>query len=272
MSFSRAKRSPELPPERPPTLPSDRDFDASLKWSAILHVLALLAIVIKSTVFPGTPTPYVPTLRVDIVGLPDILKKDLKDVSSTKEVSDILKKAEQDAAKIKPKKLPPIAKTEPVEPDDMALKPKPADSKEKAREKRLHDAMAAMDRIKALAKLARETSAPQIKGNKISKGTSLSGDAKESDQQNYYDSVLSRLRENWALPMYLSRQNLSAQVQICIDARGRLHSFRFVKGSGNTQFDDAVKRALEESAPFPVPPGEVAFNVLVNGIIFGFPL
>src|SRR6185312_11718076 len=108
-------------------------------------------------------------------------------------------------------------------------------------------------------------------GNKISKGTSVSGEAKESDQANYYDSVLQRLRDNWALPIWLTRQNFSAQVQIFIDARGRLHGYRFVRVSGNAKFDDAVKRSLEESDPFPAPPRELSGNVLVNGITFGFP-
>ena len=271
MPIFRARRSPDLPPDHPPTLPSDRDYDTGLKWSLGLHVAAILAIVVKSLVFPSTTTPYVPTLRVDIVGLPDILKKDLNTVPATKEVSEILKKAEQDAEKIKPKKLPPIAiKKEIAEPDEMALKPKQSAAEiEKAREKKLK---AALDRMKALAKISRDTSAPPIKGNKISKGTSLSADARESEQNNYYDSVVGQLRGNWSLPVYLSRQNLSAKVQVYIDARGRLHSFRFVQLSGNPQFDDAVKRALQESAPFPAPPQELSSNMLVNGIIFGFPL
>jgi TolA protein len=271
MFMTRARHGSELPPDHPPTLPSDRDYQAGLKWSVLAHAAALAAIIIKSVVFPGTATPYVPTLRVDVVGLPDILKKDLNNTPATKEVSEILKKAAEEAEKIKPKKMPPLPiKKEIAEPDEMALKPKQsAAEKEKARDKKLR---AAMDRMKALAKISRETSAPVVKGNKISKGSSLSGDAKESEQTNYYDSILERLRGNWALPIYLSRQNLSAQVQIYIDARGRLHGFRFVRLSGNPQFDDAVKRALQESAPFAPPPDDLSSNVLVNGIIFGFPL
>jgi outer membrane biosynthesis protein TonB len=265
-----------LPPDHPPTLPSDRDYQAGLKWSVGLHVVVLVLVLLKSFVFPGNPIPYVPTLRVDVVGLPDILKKDLKNVPSTKEVSEILKKAEQEARRIKPKPLPPMPKPKEIaQPDEMAMKPIPtgklSKKAEKEREKRLKAALA---RMKAMAKISNEErkSAPLIKGNKISKGDSLAGDAKESDQSNYYDSVLQRLQENWALPVWLSRQNLSAQVQVFIDARGRLHGFRFVKGSGNPQFDDAVKRTLQESSPFSSPPSALSGSVLVNGIIFGFPL
>lgn len=277
MAFARAKRSSELPPEHPPTLPSDLDFNRGVKLSFALHATLLLLILVKTVVFPGNPTPYVPTLRVDIVGLPDMLKKDLKNVPSTKEISDILKKAAQEAQKIKPKPLPPLPPPKEVaQPDEMVLKPRPQNEKlskktEKEREKRLK---AALDRMKALAKISPDErkSAPLIKGNRISKGNSLAGDAKESDQSNYYDSVLQRLQENWSLPVWLSRQRFSAQVQVYIDAHGRLHGFRFIRLSGNPQFDDAVKRAIQESSPFPVPPSELSGNVLVNGIVFGFPL
>ena len=143
-----------------------------------------------------------------------------------------------------------MSKKEIAEPDEMALKPKPA-AAERGKSTREETQSGAGSHESARQDFTRRRSAPPIKGNKISKGTSLSGDAKESDQANYYDQFLGRLRDNWALPVWLSRQNLSAQVQIYIDARGRLHGFRFVKLSGNAQFDDAVKQALEESAPFP---------------------
>jgi TolA protein len=261
------------PPRRPPELQSDRDYSTGLKWSLGLHLGFAVFLIIKSLVFPSAATPYVPTLRVDIVGLPDILKKDLNNIPSTKEITDIVKKAEDEAKNIKPQKLPPMPKKEVAEPDEMVMKPKlqSPEKTEKDRDKRLR---AAMDRMKALAKLGGDErkSAPLIKGNKISKGESLSGEARESDQSNYYDSVLTQVRGNWALPVWLSRQSLSAQVQIYIDAKGRLHGIRFVKLSGNPQFDDAVKHALEESQPFPAPPRELAANMLVNGITFGFPL
>lgn len=279
MAFSVTKRSSDGPPTHPPKLPSDQDYRQGLRLSLGLHAALLVLFLIKSLVFPGNPLPFVPTLRVDIVGLPDALKSDLKNLPSTKEVSKILKQAELEAQRIKPV-TPPKTEIKPEEiakPDELVLHPKPTPTKqlskkaEKEREKRLKSAL---DRMKALAKISNEDKKPGvlIQGNKISKGNSLSGEAKESDQSNYYDDVLQRLKDNWALPVWLSRQNFSAQVQIFIDASGRLHGYRFVKFSGNSHFDDAIKRSLEESAPFPAPPREISASVLVNGIVFGFPL
>jgi colicin import membrane protein len=247
-------------------------------------------VIIKSLVFPNTPKQYIPSLRVDVVGLPDLLKNEKKMIPQGKSLDDIqkmLEKAESDANKLKnippPKvKEPPVEK---AEKDELVLNPKktPPEKTEptkkvpklvdEAQEKRLK---AAMDRIKALSKLHPEAdtdsnkdeAAPPIKGNKISKGNSLDGDAKESDSANYYDTVRAKLQENWALPPWLSRQSLSAQIEIQIDAHGRVREFRFSKPSGNAQFDAAVKKTLEESQPFPAPPEDL----LMNGILIGFPL
>jgi TonB family protein len=273
-------------PDRP-IYPADLDFQRGLRWSVLVHVFFIAVILIKSLVFPNTPKPYISSLRVDIVGLPDLLKNEKKMTphgQSLQAIQKMLEKDEKEANKIKNAPPPPKVqkvKEPPVEkaaPDEMVLKPKkieePKAESDKAREKRLR---AAMDRMKALSKLNIDTSdnsddtpqaAPPIKGNKLSKGNSLDGNAKESDTANYYDSVREKLQENWALPIWLSRQSLSAQIQITIDANGRVRDFRFVKQSGNVQFDDAVKRTLAQSQPFPSPPEDQ----LMNGILIGFPL
>jgi TonB family protein len=213
------------------------------------------------------------------------LKNEKKMIPQGKSLDDIqkmLEKAENDANKVKNAPVPKI-KEPPVEkaaPDELVLHPKKAQAEKtpepkkkvsEAQEKRLK---AAMDRIKALSKIHADTDsektedAPPIKGNKISKGNSQDGDAKESDSANYYDTVRAKLQENWALPVWLSRQNLSAQIEITIDGRGQVRDFRFAKPSGNAQFDAAVKRTLQESQPFPAPPEDL----LGNGILIGFPL
>lgn len=257
------------------TVSPDRDKDLSIgmKWSLIVHLALATGIIAKSLIFPGQPTLIVPTLRVDIVGLPDILKKDLSQVTPSKDAAleEALKQAEQDAKTVKPP-APVKSQAEPAQPDEMVLKPKTG-SDAQARNKKNKSAL---DRIKALAKITSEESpkktSPIIKGNQISKGTSLSGDAKESAVANYYDDLRARLQDNWSLPVWIARKNLSARVLIFIDARGRLQNFQFVSSSGNPQFDDAVKRSLIESQPYPIPPSQLKGTLLAEGILVGFPL
>lgn len=184
-----------------------------------------------------------------------------------------MKKAEVEAKKIKALKTP----VEKAAPDELVLKPKQAAHEKPAkREKKLRSAL---DRIKALEKIedSESTNKPVarsaiVKGNKLSKGTSLSGDARESQDSGYYDQLRSKLQENWELPVWIARQNLDARIRIYIDSNGRMRNYRFVKASGNDQFDAAIKKTLEESQPFPRPPEDLASSMLVDGVLVGFPL
>jgi len=133
-----------------------------------------------------------------------------------------------------------------------------------------------MARIKALEKIAAmqktASDAEPIKGNIISKGSSISGEAKTSLETTYYDVVLEKIRSNWELPKWLQEQNISAKVLILLDRNGQITSYQLVKPSGNEQFDQEVKRAIEVSAPFPAPPTAVIPDVGTQGIQLGFPL
>jgi colicin import membrane protein len=276
-------------PAAPKTI-YDRDFGRGFRLSVAAHVALALLLLIKAIVLPGKPIPLVPTLRVDVVGLPDLLKQELKNAPDARANSDAiekaLKQAEDSAKKVEPPKALPKTKepVEKAEPDEMVLKPKQIQvtqrdklrEKEKHREKKL---LSALNRIRALEKISDEVkphktgaNATLIKGNKISKGSSLSGDAIQSDVASYYDSIRDRLQNNWEIPIWFKNQGFSAKVQIFIDRSGRLRNFRFIKPSGNAQFDDAVKRTVSESQPFPVPPDDVVSTVLVDGILVGFPL
>jgi outer membrane biosynthesis protein TonB len=239
------------------TLASVQNYSQSFKYSLIAHLSLIAFVILKSFVFPGKPIPYTPALRVDLVALPDLLKKDLKFIPPTPPA----------ATKEKPKEKEEIVE-EKAEEEEAVITTKKKD----ARENKIKNALA---RIKALDKISEESKTPPspiIKGNAISKGTSLSGDAKETAMTSYYDLVRNKLQENWSLPVWVARQEFSCQVQIFIDMRGRISRYRFSKVSGNAQFDEAVKKTLKISQPFPPPTEDIASTVLVDGILVGFPL
>jgi len=238
-----------------------RELSRGVRLSLIAHGAIAALILIKSLVFPSKTIPFIPTLRVDIVGLPDVLKKDKFNQPIPAALPTPAKPAEKPREK---------SKAEPALPNEMVLKPK-AKAEEAAREKKIKGAL---DRIKALQKINDDSEkAPAVvKGNKISKGSSLSDDARESDQASYYDQIRDKLQQNWELPVWLSRQDLSARVQLMIDSRGILRGFRFIKASGNAQFDEAVKKTIKDSQPFPIPPTDIAGSLASNGILVGFPL
>jgi outer membrane biosynthesis protein TonB len=240
-----------------PGLASAQKYSKAFKHSLIAHLSLIAFVIIKSFVFPGKAVPYTPALRVDLVALPDVLKKDLKFIPPTPPA----------ATKEKPKEKEEIIE-EKAEEEEAVITTKKKDQ----RESKIKNALA---RIKALDKISEDSKtppAPIIKGNAISKGTSLSGDAKETAMTSYYDLVRNKLQENWQLPVWLARQDFSAKVQIFIDGRGRISRYRFDKVSGNAQFDEAVKKTLKVSQPFPPPTEDIASTVFVDGILVGFPL
>lgn len=243
---------------------SDERF--GLKLSLMFHAGLVFFLIAKSLIFPGKAIPYIPALRVDVVGLPDILKKDLNKLS--KIPAPDIEKALKEAAKDKEKPLPGTQeKNSPKAEDEVGLK-----KKTEAREKKM---ASALERMKALAKLQddepKKTSA-LVKGNLKSKGTALSPDAKESMVAGYLDLIRDKLQGNWALPVWLARQKLDAQVLLYIDSRGRVQGLKITKSSGNPRFDDEVRHTIGASQPFPPPPDALATTLLANGILVGFPL
>lgn len=234
--------------------------------------------LLSSLVLPGSPVRIQPTLRVDLVGLPDLTKSEMQAITppppAAEEKKEIQPKPPQPVEEKRASAKKPVE--EPARPDEMVLKRKQEAEEQKQREKNIKDSLA---RMKSLAKIQEfkdsanaPQSAPLIKGNKISKGTSLSGDARESDNSTYYDQLRDHLASQWSLPVWLSRQNLSAQVQIRVTSSGRLGGYKLTKSSGNAQFDEAVIRALQDSQPYPRPPSDLARELEVRGVLVGFPL
>ena len=243
-----------------------------IRLSLGIHLLILIVILIKGLAFPGKPLRHIPALKVDLVALPDVLKKDLvrpSDSKMSRDIEKILKQATPTQSDVKQNQS---EKRKVETNEDTGLKPSSRPRNVEQRNKQ------ALDRIKSLAKIQDFAKEPQnqkntlIRGNQISNGTSLSAEARENAEANYLDLLKDRLQDNWVLPPWIARMDLSAQVRLFMDSRGKVRTFRFVKTSGNEQFDDAIKKALQESQPFPFPPHELEATLLTDGILIGFPL
>jgi colicin import membrane protein len=259
------------------TTSRDDQLGRAFTWSLVVHGAALFIILLKSLVFPGEPVMIAPALRVDVVGLPDLLKKDLSQVSKNLPPADLKEKLAEAAKDAK--KIQPIPEPEAVKPDDMVMNPKKVEKKPdvntKEKAKKLESALArirSLERLKDSQETESKEEAIVIKGNQVSKGTSLSGAARENAQAGYYDQIREGLAQFWTLPPWLQRQKLSAMVQIRIDPAGRVLSTKFIRPSGNAQFDEAILSTIRESQPLPRPPKELSDSLASDGVIVGFPL
>jgi TonB family protein len=239
----------------------DPDFKRGFKISLALHAALLIFAVFKGLIFPSAPTPSIPVLRVDVVGLPDLLKSEMR------EVPPALPQTEVTTPDLKPLERAP-------EPDEMTLSKtkKLEDKSDRSRDLRKKNAIS---RLRALEKIINEENKKPgvlVKGSQISPGTSLSEDAREAAEASYLDIVRDSVRSQWVLPMLLARQSLSARMLIFINARGQVIGMKWISPSGDARFDDAVKNAIQASNPLPAPPKDLASGFARSGIVLAFPM
>jgi len=223
-----------------------RNFYSELKYSSFFHLLAFFLMILPHF-FAPLKKPYVPSMKVDLVGLPEILKKDAK----THAQGDFNQKIE----KI-------IAETKNLQVKTASLSAK--QKLEKRNQRALH-------RIQSLERLESHPE-EKLAGNQLSSGSSILGEITDDEKSRYNDAIVHRIRLHWVLPPWIARENLAAQVQMTLNTRGQLASLQFIHSSGNASFDQAIRKTIEESTPFPIPPDSLADSLLHEGILLGFPL
>lgn len=235
-------------------------YDEKLFWTGLRRSLAVhstlaVLIIILGYLSVKEPIKYTPSIKVDLVALPDIKKSELDKMKMDQFEEP---KEESKAPKVKSQKESAPKKEE----ADFSLKKEKLSKKDSLKQ--------AIDRIKALEAIENEVKAkskPQLKGNILSKGNSLSGDTAQ-DMNAYIGKLQNKLRENWNLPIWLTRQNFNAKAVIFLSKTGTVTNTIIAQSSGNQQFDDYGIKTIRQSQPFGPPPPEV----LDGGITLGFPL
>ncbi|HRK02298.1 MAG TPA: TonB C-terminal domain-containing protein [Oligoflexia bacterium] len=253
------------PPKRNIRRPgsSQDEFGRSLRLSAAVHAILLIGALLSTLVFRREPVMLSPSIRVDLVGLPDIKKKDL----NLSEPGPDLSKIEKELEASKPAPAP-----EPAVEDKPEISLKKKDGKPKKEESRKESLSSAIERIKALAEIENDLkknkkNTTQVKGNTVSKGNALTGTSAQ-DINAYAAGMQARLREHWNLPVWLAKQNLAARVVVFLDDRGYVANTVLAKSSGNTQYDEYVLKTVRMSQPFGPPPSDIQDD----GVLLLFPL
>lgn len=242
-----------------------KQLQKSLNLSIGLHVALFLSVFIVKVVGPSKPIMLQSSVKVDLIGLPDLTKKDVADstldpVSKSKDDAEdkSLMKALEKMKKFNPKKAD----------DEMELKKKEEESRKKSMKSALERIKSIQDMEESESKSKSNKKQVQAKGNVLSQGSSLTGT--QGDVFNEYaDRMRTRLSNNWDLPVWLSKMKLQAQVVIYLDKTGSVLSAVITKSSNNKQFDEYVMKTIKVSQPFGPPPAEI---LNAGGVILGFPL
>lgn len=243
-------------------------FKKMVMVSAILHVSIFLVLGVKALIFPSEKIDLDAAIRVDMVALPDKIQQ-LPEATP--------EPAPQPPAKVVETKeeKPPAPKPKPV-----VLKPK-TNSKQKIikeferaekRRKSIEDIEQDLKKQEAEEKAERQRKAREalVKGNVVNTGSSLKGLAK-LEFNEYVARLNNHIKSHWNLPEWLQNDSLKAVVIVFIDFRGVVVKRLVEKSSGDPRFDDFALKAVDESSPFPQPPGKFVDLVRERGIALGFP-
>ncbi len=177
---------------------------------------------------------------------------------------------------VKPDWLPRVATTPPpakapavpiaTEAKAIALPKEPVPTKD---EKRFDNALKRLDDLE-------KHQPDDYKGKGDPRG-SKAGQVSDFTMQTlgmqYANDVDARIRPNWIVPSVIpedTRAGLSAVVLINIAADGKVLQVTLEKKSGNSLYDEALLKAIQQSSPLPIPPTEIRKQVANDGLEIEF--
>jgi colicin import membrane protein len=233
--------------------------------SVFFHLAIVFFFTVNAYLFPDENINFENAIRVDIVGLPEKLKK-LPEPAKSKELA----KPEVQKTELTPAKPEEVAKPAPVPvPDKKAIDLERKKAQQKAVEK-----LEAMESLKAMEeedeKEKADAKKTAVAGNVANSGNALTG-ILQNQISSYIGQVKDHVNNNWNLPQWMANANLKAQALVMIDARGVVIHRSIVKTSGNSGFDDSILSAIDRSSPFPAPPNALVGVFKNKGFTLGFP-
>lgn len=178
----------------------------------LLHAFVLISFTFLAKEFPNLfkkkdLTVIYPSIRVDIVAMPKLTIRELKSMTASAADSEesVLEK------KVGPSEDTPTFKKLGKRKNFLSILRDLSKKKleAKKRNKKKLDSVELKEIIFA--------------GNKISRGSSLTGKSEEaiiSEYIQFGEMIISKIKPFWKLPSYLKEQNLSNQIQVFISPSG----------------------------------------------------
>lgn len=225
----------------------ENPFYYFLLISSGVHILFIILILSSSnlwSVFRKDKEITPASIRVDMVGLPDITPKKV----------EAKKKKEKPVFIPEKKKKVKKPKKKPKKKDKKKEKNKKKDQKKNNK----------------IQNTSSDSKKDVVKGNQVSKGAKEGEvlDSQQMEEMNiYFSDVESRIRSYWNLPKYLIDLDLKIQIEIRINNQGKMTSKKIVVSSGNDLFDSQALKAMENASPYSPPPASVR-KIIRDGIVF----
>ncbi|MFP4671618.1 MAG: energy transducer TonB, partial [Desulfohalobiaceae bacterium] len=95
--------------------------------------------------------------------------------------------------------------------------------------------------------------------------SSSSGSSGSSRLEEIYAlQIQRRIQDNWRYPSLGAEKELAAEVQIEINAQGKILNVNLLSSSGRSDFDSSVLRAVEDTEELPKPPRQDLRNIRIT--------
>jgi TonB family protein len=254
---------------------------------ASLGVHLAVVLLFSGVLFPRFQRDLRPVYHVDLVNLPVMNPQAGRPGARPEPAKAPAKPAPPEPVKASPPAPPKptpkaetvkMAKPEPVKP--AAVKPKKPEAaqvktsekktaaEEAALQERFRQMQARQEREEIKKRLDEMAAKDSRQAAAVPNAPVGSLTGKGTEAGTAWDEWLRAFfKSNWSLSKYqVSRPNLEAKVRINYDAQGNLIDYKFLTPSGDTTFDDSVKKAILFDKKLPKQPGErldivVVFNL-----------
>jgi len=173
---------------------------------------------------------------VDLVAMPNILKKDLALINEKK-----------------------------VDKEQMVLK----QSTNIDRLKTIKKLREKIDKNNYLKKINQVRGLGVVFSEQANLGVSSNKELDEKDK--YFIKLKNIVNSNWNLPSWVDFENKKVLIKVYIENDGSLIRLDLLKSSNDNELDDSAINAIKKSEPFLIAPEKFKEDIKKNGIIFSFP-
>ncbi len=266
---------------------NENSFNKFLIYSVSSHV-SLLLIIIIAKVISGfifgmnkmTLNLAQSSIRVDVVAMPTLSLKELRALESEINETKIEESKTEKVEKTIEEKNEETSKLEYLKEQEQKDKKEFLSLLKDLGKTKLNNKAEAPSKGKSkLAldnKMKQELQKLVIAGNKVSKGSSLTGETISDKEASEFNSYIVKLpdiiRPYWQLPSYLKDQDLKCRIRVHLSPDGAIIKTTIYESSGNEDYDLRALKSIQAAAPFPFVTPEIVDRVKTGDIVLGFPL
>lgn len=154
-----------------------------------------------------------------------------------------------------------------IDPEKKRPRKKPEASRAPTGDKVLDQALQDLQKDVAKEREQEQTLARELaKLRQQQRSSGESGSVRTAQRKKLYASLVEqRIKQNWRFPPIGGDVDLVAEVRVRIDQNGAIAEYTLISGSGRSDYDDSVLRAIEETAKLPKPPQDLdTINITFN--------